>query len=935
MLQETIEGHELNETIKELAVASNRDPMEYARYLLFNADRLAIRNKDDDPWKTVTWIPGHKWSSEPGDYGPTPNKVMVIGKNPGAQEADHARLFCGTTSLDFHEWLQECSLDLNDAYVTNVLKFPSTSSSSRIPVWEKKICRWFLFHEIKLVEPDFILLLGTDASQEILGAKISSTRGAPREVNFEWGKSAQVLPTIHPAQVSREPALKPGLLRDLNLFKNTIEGKVGEEEDVDYTCIDTEDRLESFTNAMLEHDVKTFALDCEWGGAREHAWLRSVQLSWAPGKAAYIALREASKIDDPPKKPGEDIIGVNTAKPYLKKLLCREGIKLTGHNLRSDERVFRPEFGFSLMPRLHFDSYVADILIEENRPHGLTECILRYTSMGRYDTELEDWKEEHPELNEDELGYGPVPQKVLFPYACKDADGQLRVAVEANKQLEGPPRKLFFDLLMPSQVPLAENERVGFKVNRKRVIEFTEIFKTACENKEAELKEMVEEMGGPEDFNPRSNPQLREVLFDLAGLTPLKTTAASGNRPWPEVAGLSDEEKNKEAIRASTDKETLAALEGEHPFISELQAYKAMYNPHSRLFKPFDRDEDGKIIPKEKSFLYYVTEDGFVKPEIRDDKVTGRRATKKPNVQNLPERRMSAVQAAVERDIPHIRTIITSPEDYVLLYVDYAQAELNVMAHAAEDETLIEVLNDPMRDLHGEQAIRMYDLSYDPSCGVDPKTWCKENGYNDQRNHAKVVDFGWPYQISARGLLGRMIAAGVDCELEDCERWLKLLADTYPTTEEYFKRQKEAVVDPGYVMSDWGRIKHLYEVDDGSKMAEQEREAANFRIQSDVAELIRLAMVLFVEERNRRNAKAFLAPDQHDALCCYVHVEDLEETVEEILPASMSARIPVIDLQLDYDVELFISLGEEPTFEELIARGLSPELANRYCKEAV
>ena len=92
-------------------------------------------------------------------------------------------------------------------------------------------------------------------------------------------------------------------------------------------------------------------------------------------------------------------------------------------------------------------------------------------------------------------------------------------------------------------------------------------------------------------------------------------------------------------------------------------------------------------------------------------------------------------------------------------------------------------------------------------------------------------------------------------------------------------------------------------------------------------------MVAFMKERNERGIKARLCPDQHDALYAYVHVKDLRQSIEQLFPNAMSIKVPKINMQLKYDIGIYLRLGEKPTEEALILHGVEPELAGRYTND--
>jgi DNA polymerase I-like protein with 3'-5' exonuclease and polymerase domains len=240
---------------------------------------------------------------------------------------------------------------------------------------------------------------------------------------------------------------------------------------------------------------------------------------------------------------------------------------------------------------------------------------------------------------------------------------------------------------------------------------------------------------------------------------------------------------------------------------------------------------------------------------------------------------------------------------------------------------LLEVLNDPERDMHAEQAIDVYGLTWTPEDG-NPKKWCRLHGYSAQRDCAKTADFGWAYSISARGLYLKLVEAGAeDITLEDCTKLLGSLDSKYSVTRKYLRSQGKKVYDPGYVETPWGRVKHLYVYEDKAQREGQEREAGNFNIQSSVADLIRAALIVFLRMRDELNLRTRLCLDLHDAFYSYVPIEEVDVVVKKILPACMSVPIPKIDLSLGYDISAYLRWEESLDEQELVDLGVPQSAA--------
>jgi len=904
--EDEIAGFPIGSAIVETAEACGCEVKVLATSLLVQPFDIVLPDVKKGERRVVPFLCGHLWKGD--TLGPRPCDIMVIGKHPGRLEIAQQRLFVGETSQFFERLCREEGLDPATMYVTNILRFPA--ASSRVAVKEFKQCAWLLHQEIRLVKPKYILLLGSDAVRFVLGRKLDDVRGTIIEHEFPYGVTSKIMATVHPAEVySHSRFMELGLRRDLANFKRLVFNEHRPKEKRDWRIIRNEAQLDALFEEL--EDVNLVSLDCEWGGRLPDGQLRCIQFAWAPRHAAVIVLHDTEL--KPAFEPS-----VEVAAEKLKEFLLRPGMMIVGQNIRSDDHWIKAKLGFSILDRVVWDTMLADHILEENRSHKLEDMIIRFTDMQRYDVEKQEYVEQH-KLDIEQNAFKGIPDEILLPYALGDADGTLRVMLAQQKLFSEQQFKLLQTIVLPQERALAEAEEVGFKIDLERLEMLSQVLRRVCEELEQQLREEAVKVG-MENFNPRSYPQVKELLFKRLKLTPVKSTSDS---PW--FGDDSDESP-------STDKFVLAALRNKHPIPKLLADYRIIYQPVSKLLKPFKRAEDGRIISEPRAFASYIDRDGYVRPEIRSTLKTGRRSTKNPNLQNLTGRRMERIREILgDPSIPSIRSIVVSPPGYLLVCADYAQAELVVLSLLAEDDELFAALHDPSRDLHAEQAIRMYDLPYKPEFG-NPKDWCKSNGYGHLRDHAKTCNFGWAYLITPESLHMKMIEAGVDCTPEDCRKWLQYLDEAFPKCVRYKHRQMAAVKSPGYVVTPWSRVKHLYSSPVQSIQAGQERQAVNFAIQSTVADLTGLAMSRLQQLRDEHKMHYKICPDQHDNIPLYCPINEVETLLEKILPSALKIPIPGYGVSLDYEVSLYFRWGEAPSTEELVRAGLSTELAEQFGK---
>src|SRR5262249_25522274 len=176
-------------------------------------------------------------------------------------------------------------------------------------------------------------------------------------------------------------------------------------------------------------------------------------------------------------------------------------------------------------------------------------------------------------------------------------------------------------------------------------------------------KEIYEAAGG--EFNINSPKQLAEILFDKMQLPVLKRTGAS-RAPSTAVEVLEELALTHDMPRLILEWRALMKLKGTY-----IDALPQLINPETeRIHTSFNQA----------------------------GAVTGRLSSSDPNLQNIP------IKTALGREIR--RAFIAEPGN-VLISADYSQIELRVLAHMAEDETLIEAFRRG-DDIHDQTALKVF-----------------------------------------------------------------------------------------------------------------------------------------------------------------------------------------------------------------------------------
>ena len=137
--------------------------------------------------------------------------IMIIGEGPGADEDIQGIPFVGKAGKLMDKAFQGVGIKREEVYIANIVKCrpPNNRNPEKD---EASACREYLESQIKLVNPEIIVLLGSVALKNILGEEygITSSRG-------KWFEKDGIkyIPTFHPAALLRDESKKVDFWNDL------------------------------------------------------------------------------------------------------------------------------------------------------------------------------------------------------------------------------------------------------------------------------------------------------------------------------------------------------------------------------------------------------------------------------------------------------------------------------------------------------------------------------------------------------------------------------------------------------------------------------------------------------------------------------------------------------------------------------------------------
>jgi DNA polymerase-1 len=410
--------------------------------------------------------------------------------------------------------------------------------------------------------------------------------------------------------------------------------------------------------------------------------------------------------------------------------------------------------------------------------------------------------------------------------------------------------KLYQEIELPLIKVLARMEYNGVKVDKEWLNSLSKLLGKRLDI----IVDKAHKLAG-EEFNLNSPKQLGEILFEKLGLPVIKRTKTG----------------------YSTNASVLEKLEGKHeiiPLISEYRELAKLKSTYIDSLPPLINEETGKI---HTSFNQMVT-------------ATGRLSSTDPNLQNIP------IRTEEGREIR--KAFIPSSKNMILLAVDYSQVELRVFAHLSNDEKLKEAFNSGA-DIHTETAAEVFEVAPEE---VSPNL----------RRHAKVINFGIAYGMSAYGL-----SQDLDIPVEEAQEYIDKYFERFSGVKEYMDQTIEKVKKCGYSETMFGRRRYIPEINSSNyhRRSFAERTAVNTPIQGTAADIMKKSMLDVYDALKEADFDLNILLQVHDELVFEVNRDDLAQAaklIKEKMENTIEIAVPLlVDLQIgenwrdkeDYEVK--------------------------------
>ncbi|HEX2698268.1 MAG TPA: DNA polymerase, partial [Anaerolineales bacterium] len=336
-----------------------------------------------------------------------------------------------------------------------------------------------------------------------------------------------------------------------------------------------------------------------------------------------------------------------------------------------------------------FDTMIAEFLVDPSS-HNLGLKNLSFARLGEEMTHIEQLIG----TGKHQLSMAEIAIESVASYAAADAENTLRLLPIMQAEVERVHgTKLMDEIEMPLMPVLAEMEMTGVLLD----LPFFKKLNGELSTRMAEIeKQVFDSVGKP--FNINSTQQLSDILFNRLRLEP------------------PDKGRKTASGHYSTSADILELLKGKHPVVDWVLEHRELSKIKSTYVEALPAAVDSKTGRVHTSYS-------------QTGAVTGRLSSSNPNLQNIPIR---------TEEGRRVRNGFIAAKGNVLLSVDYSQIELRLVAHMAQDEGMLAAFR-AGQDIHATTAAAIYNIPL-------------EKVTKDMRRHAKAINFGLIYGMSAFGL---------------------------------------------------------------------------------------------------------------------------------------------------------------------------------------
>jgi DNA polymerase-1 len=291
-----------------------------------------------------------------------------------------------------------------------------------------------------------------------------------------------------------------------------------------------------------------------------------------------------------------------------------------------------------------------------------------------------------------------------------------------------------------------------------------------------------------------------------------------------------------------------------HPIIEKIMSFRTL----SKLYSTYIVGLENAVLKDGK--IHTIYRQAFTS--------TGRLSSVEPNLQNIPIRYQEGRE---------IRKVFIPNENNHLYACDYSQIELRVLAHMANEESLIEAFNNG-EDIHTRTAQKIFK---------------KEEVTSLERRQAKAVNFGIIYGQSAWGL-----SEEINIGAKEAERFIDTYYNEFPGIKTFMDQVVTDASNLGYAKTLYNRRRYLPELKSSVYMQREsgKRNAMNAPIQGTAADIIKIAMIELDKKMKEQHLKSKMLLQIHDELVFEVDEKEtklLQDLVSKTMEECITLSVPL------------------------------------------
>lgn len=439
---------------------------------------------------------------------------------------------------------------------------------------------------------------------------------------------------------------------------------------------------------------------------------------------------------------------------FGRRVVENPNIVKVAQNFKFDNQIF-VKYGIYVRGTV-IDTMLAKYLLNEEKPHGLKPMVAKYLP------EFADY-EKYDKF--ETIPWDKKPLEPLARYGCMDTDFTLRLALFLEKKLiDKGFYNLYRNLIMPASKVLQDAETNGLPID----LSFNDFLQDKYSKLIQENNDKLRSVRQIKRYQKYSLEQRKQVYIDkltqeieeLSG-DPKKAKSIKNREDKISriLAGeykTNDEKKLIEPVNFNSTKQMvdllyLSSKGFKFPIVeyTKDKKNKPTNNPSTSedtLIKISDQDKTGFIkslldlrgLDKMNSTYIVglrelVQSDNKVHPTFLISGTTsGRLSSRNPNGQNIPKVMVN----------PDIKKQFIPPSGKLFLTYDYSQAELRILAHLANEETMLEWFRTG-KDIHLASACKKYHEDYDKIIKIyEDEQHELYPLWKKRRKQAKTINFG-------------------------------------------------------------------------------------------------------------------------------------------------------------------------------------------------